>query len=154
MRTALIRISSQDIDKAEIPKNEKTYLFIKIDKADSFRSIRKYKRIGVESTVLSSKSQVPISELSNQFGYLDISEFERQYILRIDKTKQYMNLEFSCEDNKLIIEIKNKKNLIKENTLYGKDYYSLLVDKDGEDTIILSIFRNEEQQDSNCTVGG
>ena len=149
MRTALIRISSQDIDKAEIPKNEKTYLFIKIDKADSFRSIRKYKRIGVESTVLSSKSQVPISELSNQFGYLDISELERQYILRIDKTKQYMNLEFSCEDNKLIIEIKNKKNLIKEKTLYGKDYYSLLVDKDGEDTIILSIIRNEDQQDSN-----
>ena len=152
LRTALVRIEQKDINKANIPENEKPYLFLKIDKADGFKSIRKYKRIGVESTVLKSKSEIPISELSNQFGYLNKEEYSKDYILRIDNTKKYMNLEFSCEDNGLVIKIDKIVNILQEEkTIYGKTFYSLLTNG-LEDSVILTIKRNDEKLESDVKV--
>jgi len=118
-------------------------LYLKIDKTEEFKNIRKYNKLGIETTALKSNSGVSISELSNQFGCLTKSEGERKYVLRINKSFKYMNLQFSClEDNLSVLIEGREKDLKLEKTMYGKSFYSLQMQKKENNTINLIVRRN------------
>lgn len=120
MRSGLIRIKASRINKTD----EKLYLFLKLDKSDQFRNVRKYKSISLETTAFHKNSQSAVSELANQFGYLNINQTEAIYKLRNFKDKKYLNLEFSCEDDNINVYINNEiKNPNKQQ--FGKKFYSL-----------------------------
>lgn len=141
-RTGTIRILKNDIENAHFPDYIRPYLYLRIDKTEEFKSIRKFKNVQIETTVLQSNSLVPISEYSNQFGYLSKDEIERKYVIRTNNTMKYMNLQFSCLNEKLQIEIENRK-LNKELTIYGKSYYSLEMNEKEDDTVNLIIKRKD-----------
>ena len=143
IRAGIIRISETDIDNSNISKIERPYLYLKIDKTEEFKNIRKYNKLGIETTALKSNSGVSISELSNQFGCLTKSEDERKYVLRINKSFKYMNLQFSClEDNLSVLIEGREKDLKLEKTEYGKSFYSLQMQKQENNTINLIVRRN------------
>ena len=125
VRTGLIRIKAENIKSSKIT-NEKPYLYLKLDKSPEFETVRQYKSVSFETTLFHKGSQIPISELSNQYGYLDVSQNDISYILRNDKSKKYMNLEFSAEFNKIEISLENL-NLNLEQEKYGKRFYSIEV---------------------------
>ena len=120
VRSGLIRIEANRINTT----TEKNYLFLKLDKSDQFRDIRKYKSISLETAAYHQSSQSPVSELTNQFGYLTVNQTEVIYKLRNYKNKKYLNLEFSCEDDNINVYINNElKNPNKQQ--FGKKFYSL-----------------------------
>ena len=141
-RTGMIRITNEDIKKSKTSEINKPYLYLLIDKTDEFKDVRKYIKIGVETTVLKSNSEVPISEFANQYGFLSKDETERKYILRVDKTKNYMNLQFSCFENHLSVKIQNY-DLKEKETKYGKTFYSLSTIDIDKDTLTLIVYRKE-----------
>ena len=147
-RTGMIRITSEDLSKSKLTEEDKPYLYLSIDKTESFKDVRKYVKIGVETTVLKSNSEVPISELANQFGFLSENEKERKYILKIDKDKKYINLQFSCFENNLSVKIENNNNLKEQETKYGKTFYSLSTNGISSDTIILIVYKKEEKNNN------
>ena len=126
MRSGLIRISKKYIEDSQIQSYEKPFLCLKFDKSEAFKNVRKYKRISVETTLLYSKSDVPLSEISNQFGFLNKEENQKEYTIRTDDSFKNLILEFSCIDDNLILEIQNsQKELKKFSEKYGKIIYSL-----------------------------
>ncbi len=144
VRTGIIRISGSDISNSKIPEYERPHLYLRVDKADNFKTIRKYKNIGVETTVIKSNSDVSVSESSNQFGSFVENEKQRKYILKVNKLFKYMNLKFSCEEESLTIKIEGSKNQLEKNTTaYGKTYYSLAIDSNDKDTFDL-VLNNEK----------
>ena len=141
LRTGLIRISKNDIQNAKIPSHEKPYLYLKIDKSDDFKDIRKYKRIGVETTVFQSSSKVSVSELSYQFGNVDENEQKRELILRPNANYKLMYIQFSCLNDALSIKI-NGIDLKKENENYGKAIYSFNTLGIKNSSLTLEIYKN------------
>ena len=145
IRTGVIRISKDDINNVHFQNYERPYLYLKIDKLPEFKSIRKYKEIGVETNVLKSVSSVPISELSNQFGFLSKNETERTYVIRTNRGYQYMNLQFSCLEDNLSIKIKGREDLTKKFIKYGKSFYYLPMKEKEDETLELIITRNNNE---------
>ena len=144
VRTGIIRVSGSDISNSKIPEYERPHLYLRIDKADNFKTIRKYKNVGVETTVRKSNSDVSVSESSNQFGSFVENEKQRKYILKVNKLTKYMNLQFSCEEESLTIKVEGSKNqLEKINHAYGKTYYSLAIDSEDKETFDL-VLNNEK----------
>ena len=137
VRAGLIRVKS-----SKIVSTGNQYLLLKFDKSDQFRDVRKYKSISLETGVYHKNSKTPSSELSNQYGYLNINQSEAIYILRNDKSKTYLNLEFSCEDDNVIAH--TDKNLKFEKQQYGKNFYSIET-KDYDEFINLKLERNKEK---------
>ena len=147
IRTGIIRISETDIDNSNISKIERPYLYLKIDKTEEFKNIRKYNKLGIETTALKSSSGVSISELSNQFGCLTKYENERKYVLRINQSFKYMNLQFSClEDNLSVLIEGREKDLKLEETKYGKSFYSLKIQEKENKTTNLIVRRNNNSK--------
>jgi hypothetical protein len=135
LRTGKIRISKTDVIKSKITENERPYLYFKIDKTEESKSSKKYNKLSIGTTPLISSSEIPISELSNQFGNLGKDEKERKYLLKTNKSYKYMNLQFSCLENNLLVKIEEReKDLILEESKYGKKFYSLEIKQndDGE----------------------
>ena len=133
--TGKIRISKTDVIKSKITENERPYLYFKIDKTEESKSSKKYNKLSIGTTPLISSSEIPISELSNQFGNLGKDEKERKYLLKTNKSYKYMNLQFSCLENNLLVKIEEReKDLILEESKYGKKFYSLEIKQndDGE----------------------
>ena len=128
----------------QITEYEKTYLLIIIDKSDEFKNVRKYKKIEIETSVLLNNSNIPISELTNQFGKLQKNEEEKKYTLRLHKTKKFINIQFSCFEEHLEIKIENRNNLIKERTIYGISFYSFPIEENEEEKLILIIKRKNK----------
>ena len=146
MRSGLIRIAKKYIEQSEIPSFEKPYLCIKIDKSETFKNVRKYKKISVETTCLFSKSEVPLSEISNQFGFLNKDEDKKIYLLRTNELYKYLNLEFSCIDDNLSIEIQDYKNSLKKyEEKYGKTFYYLEIEQKEE---ILTLIVKRKKSDN------
>ena len=141
IRAGLIRINGEKLKISD----EKLFLYLKIDKKDEFRD-KIFSMISFESTVFYKNSEVPVSEVSNQFGYLDEEQNEVYYILRNDKSKQKMNLEFSCEDNNTFIEIEDRLGDLEIDSYqkYGKSYYYLSTEL-SEEYINLIIRRNRDK---------
>ena len=123
VRTGIIRIDASSLNSSKVTQDEKPYLFLKFDKSEEFKDIRKYKSISLETSVFHKTALVPSSELSGHFGYLYYGQAEVVYTLRNDKSKKYMNLEFSCDNDNIEITLGNKK-LDKKEIQYGKRYYS------------------------------
>jgi hypothetical protein len=145
VRTSLIRIKAENIKASKIT-DEKPYLYLKLDKSDFFMNIRKYKTISFETSVFHKESQIPVSEQSNQFGFLDISQNDVKYILRNDNAKPYMNLEFSGDLEDLEMGLDNvKMNL--EQTKYGKQFYS--IETNGSPDLITLNIKRKSGKDSN-----
>ena len=145
IRTGIIRVSKKDIDSSNIPEYERPFLYLSIDKTDDFKTVRKYKKIGVETTVLRSNSDISVSELSNQFGLIKSLE-EKKYALRTNRAYKYMNLHFSCVEDNLSIELEKVSNFKKGKTLYGKTFYSLEVKSDTPEIMFLKI-KNKKESD-------
>ena len=145
IRTGLIRITNTNIQSSKIPFYERPYLYLKLDKTDEFRNIRKYKSISFETGVFHKAADIAISENSNQFGFLDKEEKEVKFKLRYNKNEKYLNLEFSCEEDNLEISIEGKK-LEKEKDEYGKQYFYLEQSSENyNDFLQLKIKRKDKQ---------
>ena len=145
IRTGIIRVSKNDIDRTKVPEYERPYLYLVIDKTDEFKTIRKYKKIGVETTVLRSNSDVSVSELSNQFGLVKKGE-KKRYTLKTNNKLRYMNLQFSCVEDSLSISIENSKDLKKGKTAYGKAFYSFEINSNTPELLYL-IIENKKDND-------
>ena len=143
LRTGFIRINKTNINNSGISEKEKPYLYLKIQKSDKFKDIRKYKRLGLETSALLSSSNVSISELSYQFGGLYENEEKREYILRTNSKCKYMIIQFSSLNDEISIRLKENKDrlkLIQKN--YGKIIYSIETFNTGHNSEIIEIFRN------------
>ena len=138
LRTGLIRITQENIKQSKILDYDRPYLYLELDKSDTFKNIRRYKRVSLETSVSYTNSKNIISEVSNQFGYLSSNQNEANYVLRNHNKYKYMYIEFSCMDDNLSIKI-NKGNLEKISS-YGKTIYYTET-KNLDDTIILSVNR-------------
>ena len=145
IRTGIVRVSKSDIEGSDIPSYERPYLYLSIDKTDEFKTIRKYKKIGVETTVLRSNSDISVSELSNQFGLVKKGE-KKKYTLKTNNKLRYMNLQFSCLEDHLSISIEGRNDLKKGNTNYGKTFYSLEMNENVPETYNL-IIENKKDTD-------
>ena len=145
IRSGLIRINNTNIEKSKIPSYERPYLYLKLDKTDEFRTIRKYKTVSFETGVFHKSSNVPISENSNHFGFLDKDQNEILYMLRNDENKLYLHLEFSCEEDNLKVSIEGEDNDLQTETenLYGKKYYYLEKNSENKDLLTLKIQRKD-----------
>ena len=141
LRTGLIRITKEKIKQSKIPEYERPYLYLELHKAESFKDIRRYKRVSLETSVSYNNSKLIISEVSNQFGYLSPDQNEANYVLRNDNNFVYMFIEFSCMDDNLSIEI--NKVTLKTIESYGKTIYYIET-KDLDKTINLSIRRKQK----------
>lgn len=139
VRTGLIRISKSDIENTDIPKEERPFLYIAIDKTDEFKDVRYYNKIGVETNVIRSHSEIPVSEKSNHFGFITSGE-KKYYSLKTNTKFKYMNIQFSCVEENLSISIEGTKgNLVKGDFKYGKTFYSVSMDSEENDKVNLII---------------
>ncbi len=145
IRTGIVRVSKSDIESSDIPSYERPYLYLSIDKTDEFKTIRKYKKIGVETTVLRSNSDISVSELSNQFGLIKKDE-KKKYVLKTDNKLKYMNLHFSCVEDNLSISIEGRNDLKKGKTIFGKTFYSLAMN-DNIPELLNLIIENKKDSD-------
>ena len=107
MRTGIVRVTQQLLNMSGIEPGKNPYLYLEIG-ADKQINAKNYTEINVETTILKSNSSFYISESSNQFGYLKGNEDQRVFKLRNDKSKTYLILEFSCENDSLIPSFQNK----------------------------------------------
>lgn len=125
VRTGLIRITQENIKKWQEQEIEKPYLYLEIDKEEGFKNIRSYKRVSLGTSVSYSNSEIPLSEMANQFGYLDINQNEINYYLRNNKNNTYMFLEFSSVDDNLAISLGNQDldKKTEKYESYGKTIY-------------------------------
>ena len=145
MRTGIIRISQDLISRSN---ETNPYLYLKIDQNKKI-SPKSFQEINIETTILKSNSLTLISESSNQFGYLEKDEEQRTFILKNYKSKKYLILGFSCENDDLLATFKvNDK--VKGEFLYGKTFYALETIKEG-DSIILEISRKKSNPERNIT---
>ena len=143
LRTGLIRITQEQIKQSKIPQYERPYLYLSLNKADSFKDTRRYKRVSLETSVSYTNSKIIISEVSNQFGYLSSNQKEANYVLRNNNKYNYMFIEFSCMDDNLSIGI-GQDNL-KSIKSYGKTIYYIETKNLGE-KINLFVKRNQENK--------
>ena len=131
LRTGFINIKKDFIEKSDV--QGRRYLYLKIEKSNQFKNIRKYKRINVETTILQSSSNVTVSELSYQFGSLHPNQDCREYLLRTDSNFKYIILQFSYSSDMEVMLKNNKFSMKQISSNYGKIIY--LIDttvKEGE----------------------
>ena len=122
LRTGLISIDQGFIQKSDV-KGRK-YLYIKIEKSNEFKDVRKYKRVNVETTIIQSSSNVSVTELSYQFGLLIKNQAYREYLLRTDSAFRYILLQFSSSRESIMVKLKEKTFSLKEiSNKYGKKIY-------------------------------
>ena len=147
LRTGVIRFSKEFINSG-IKKNENPYLIIKLGKI-SITNKRIYKRISFETTTIQNNSKDTVSELSYQFGSLEKNETSRKFLLRADKSYNYMILQFSCAEEELSVKLKDLKLNTISDDYYGKKLYFIetkeLKDKK---SITLEIERNKKEKTS------
>jgi hypothetical protein len=145
LRSGFIRITKDDISKSGVAESLKPYLFLKIEKSNKFKDIRKYKRISLETTVIQSSSNVSVSELSYQIGRLSKDQKEREYLLRTDTAFRYIILQFSSSLDTLSVKIKENKFTLKEiSNKFGKRIYSIDMIEEKPKTITLVISRKDQ----------
>ena len=147
LRTGLIRISKKVIDDSGVKSSENPYLLLKIEKND-ISTI--YNSISIKLGSIKSSPEITVSELSYQFGYLEDNEMQRKYKLKTHNKFKNMNIQFSCLEENLSIEIEgtdNKLSTIEKNK-YGKSYYSIENDKNKK-YIYLVIKRKNGENNKN-----
>jgi hypothetical protein len=122
LRTGFININKNFIQNSTV--QGRRYLYLKIEKSNEFKNIRKYKRINVESTIIQSSSNVTVSELSYQFGILNSFQDSREYLLRTDLKFRYIILQFSGYSENITVTLKDNKFSMKQiSDKYGKRIY-------------------------------
>ena len=150
LRSGFIRITKEDIIKSGITDSQKPYLFLKIEKSNNFKDIRKYKRISLETTAIQSSSNVSVSELSYQIGRLSNHQVEREYLLRTDTAYKYIILQFSSSLETLSVKIKENQfplELISDK--FGKQIYLITMKEEKPKTITLVITRKDPTKTQN-----
>ena len=140
MRTGILRVTQDFIEFANIESFKVPYLYLKIG-VDKQINPRNYKEINVETTMLKSNSSIPISESTNQFGFLAENETSRKFVLRNDISKKYLILEFSSENDNLLASFPDNENVQGKEFLYGKNFY-VIQTKVEEDLINFEISRD------------
>ena len=145
MRAGLLRINEENLKIS----NENLFLYLKIDKTENMGNKFFNNVISFETTVFHKNAKATIFEISNHFGYLDEDQNEINYVLRNDLSKNYMNLEFSCEDDNLLIEIENMEEyfISEKEEKYGKQYYHLPIN-DYEENKNLIIRRKNTKENN------
>ena len=145
LRTGVIRFSKEFINSGII-ENENPYLILKLGKMAFFNK-RIYKRISFETTTIQNNSKDTVSELSYQFGSLEKNETSRTFLLRTDKSYNYMILQFSCAEDELSVKLKDLKLNTISDDYYGKKLYSIET-KEFKDkkSVTLEIERNKKEK--------
>ena len=148
LRTGFINIDKNFIEESKV--EGRRYLYLKIEKTNEFKNIRKYKRINVETTIMQSSSNVTVSELSYQFGYLNSLQDSREYLLRTDISFNYIILQFSGSSENINVVLKDKNFSMKQRSdKYGKKIYLIdtrvKADEKKPNTIPILIKRNNEK---------
>ena len=147
LKTGFIRITKEDIKKSQISEEDKPNLYLTIKKSDNKGNKEglKYNKVGLEISAVKNIPEIPISELSYQFGKLEKNQKEKKYRLKIDNSFKYLNLKFSCiNNNALSIKIEGRNDLKEEKEEYGRKIYSLATKKN-EFSVILIISRNSQK---------
>ena len=150
LRTGIIRISKDFINKSGISYSKNPYIYLKIEKSESLNNIIKYKRISLIASILENNSKICVSQISYQFGSLDINENERKFKLKINKLFKYMNLQFSCLDETLLINLEGVKNNLQiKSDNYGKKIYSIECSEFGDKEINELIIKRNRTDTNN-----
>ena len=152
LRTGIIRFSKNIISSGMNKyKNRKqnSYLVLKLEKNLQSKINRKYKKISFEATTIQDHSKVPVSELSYHFGKLESNENSREFLLRTDKSYNYMILQFSCAEDALSVKVKDLELNKTSDEYYGKKMY-FIGTKEFKDkkSITLEIERNKKEENS------
>ena len=144
LRTGLIRITHEVIQQS-INHYYKPYLNLELDLDKTYKTIRGYKKVLLETSVSYINSDIPISEESNKFGLLDSNQDVAKYILKNNKKYKLLFLEFSCIDESLSINIIDYGSLNNKETKFGKIIYYIQT-SELKDLINLSVKRNNDQE--------
>ena len=150
LKTGFIRISKENIEKSQIDEEDQPYLYLTIKKSinNNEQSEIKFNKVGLEMSAIKNSHEIPVSELSYQFGKLEINQKESLYRLKMDNSFKYINLKFSCANNNaLSIKIDGGYNLKEEKEEYGRKIYSLTT-KANKYSIVLVISRNSQNLDT------
>ena len=99
---------------------------------------------------MQSSSNVTVSELSYQFGYLNSLQDSREYLLRTDISFNYIILQFSGSSEDINVVLKDKNFSMKQiSDKYGKKIYLIdtrvKADEKKPNTIPILIKRNNER---------
>ena len=144
LRTGYIKVSKQFLLKSSV--KDRPYLYLKIEKKNDFKDIRKYKRISLETTAMHSSSNVSVTELSYQFGTLSKNQKEKEYLLRTDTAYKYILLQFSSSLDTLSVRIKENNYDLKEILdNYGKRIYLIDTKEKKPKTITMVISRKDKK---------
>jgi len=148
LRTGYIKLKKKFLLESNI--KDRPYLYLKIEKTNEFKDIRKYKRISLETTVLQSSSNISVSELSYQTGELSEGQKQKEYLLRTDEAYKYIILQFSSSFDTLKVKIKENKFALKEILVkYGKKIYLIDTKENKPKTITLVISRKDQTKKEN-----
>ena len=134
LRIGFIKIKRILLDESSIHDIEKPYLLLTIKNNNK----NLYKIISLEISIIKNKPDFPISELSYQFGSLEINEERRKYRLRKDKTFKYMIIQFYSEDL-FSIKIQGREDLTLINDKYGRKEFFIEIKNYDENSFILVI---------------
>jgi hypothetical protein len=145
LRTGYIKVNRAFLLESNV--KDRPYLYLKIEKTNDFKDIRKYNRISLETTAIQSTSNVSVSESSYQTGELSEDQIEREYLLRTDNTYKYILLQFSSSFDTLTVKIKEDKFTLKEIlNRYGKRIYLIDTKEEKPKTITLVISRKDQSK--------
>ena len=106
IRVAQIYFSKEEIKKFNLNKNDIPTLFLKIEKSKNSIS-NEYKRVSMEISVINENSDEIITEKIYQYG--KIINGLKSYKLKIDKSTEYMRIQFSSNGNNINLSINTKK---------------------------------------------
>ena len=90
LKTGFIRISKENI--AQVNEEDQPNLFVIIKKSvnNIQHSEIKCNQVGLEVTAVKSSPEIPVSQLSYQFGKLEINQKEKLYSLKMDNSFKYL----------------------------------------------------------------
>lgn len=148
LRTGIIRFTKKYITGSGIDKDQNPYLILKLEKKNAYKS---YERIRFDTTAIQDHSKSPVSELSSIFGSLEKNEISREFLLRTDKSYNYMILQFSSNwtENNLSPKLKELELKKLNDDYFGKKiYYIETKEFKTNKPVILEIKRNRTQENN------
>ena len=152
LRVAQIYITKEDIQKYKKNNNNISNLIFQINKSNNSIT-NEYKRISMDITVIKENSDELVTEKIYQFGKIINAEV-KSYKLNIDKSSEFMRIQFSSNSDNVKYAINlnkgDKKNTTDINFITkierGKSFITFKKPKNA-DYIYLNVFINDQNKD-------